>query len=328
MTFLAYRVEQDGKQYHGAWQNLAIDTLPEHEVLIEVHYSSLNYKDMLSANGHRGVTRNYPHTPGIDAAGVVLESKNAQFKAGDEVIVFGYDLGMNTLGGFAQRIRVPADWVIKKPIALSLADSMAWGTAGFTAALSVNKLLRAGVSKEKGPVAVTGASGGVGSIAVALLGKLGFEVIAISRQQHELLTQLGASRVESTEHWLNLPSKAMAKPEFQAVLDTVGGQTVAAFIPYIQPEGAISTCGMILGTEFQSSIFPFILRGVSLLGVDSVEIAQTEKQAIVDKIADEWQLDNLNLLCQEIGRGQLTEHLQKLANGEAIGRYILNLQKE
>lgn len=327
MSFLAYRVSEENGQFSAAWENMSLESLPKDEVLIEVKYSSVNYKDMLSASGHKGVTKHYPHTPGIDAAGTVLQSHTKAFKAGDEVVVFGFDLGMNTPGGFAQRICVPTSWVLDKPAGISLQQCMAWGTAGFTAALSVRKLIRAGIEPSKGAIAVTGATGGVGSIAVALLSKLGFEVVAISRQDSalEFLQQLGASRVENTDEWLEKPVKTMAKPLFQAVLDTLGGEAVAAFIPYIMPEGAISTCGMIRGTKFESSIFPFILRGISLIGVDSVEISNFEKQATLDKIADKWQLEKLEQWTTEIGRSQLSETLQKLADGEAVGRYRLNL---
>lgn len=330
MSFLAYRVSEQNNQFSAAWESMELESLPPNEVLIEVKYSSVNYKDMLSATGHRGVSKHYPHTPGIDAAGTVVHSESKAFKAGDEVIVFGFDLGMNTPGGFAQRIRVPAAWVLDKPAGMSLSDCMAWGTAGFTAALSVRKLIRAGIEPSKGPIAVTGATGGVGSIAVALLSKLGFEVVAISRQDSalEFLQQLGASRIESTSDWLEKPHKALAKPLFQAVLDTLGGKAVTAFIPYIMPEGAITTCGMIQGTEFESSIFPFILRGIALLGVDSVEISNFEKQATLDKIAEKWQLDNIEEWTTEIGRKQLSDILQKLADGEAVGRYRLNLERD
>jgi len=178
--FLAYRVEEKEEGYSADWQRVEESVLPENDVLIEVVYSSINYKDALSASGNKGVTRNFPHTPGIDVAGRVLEDKSGKFQAGQEVVLFGYDLGMNTCGGYGQKVRVPAEWVLEKPEDLTLAQSMAWGTAGFTAALSVEKLLRSGVEPAKGPIAVTGATGGVGSVAVALLAKLGFEVVAVT----------------------------------------------------------------------------------------------------------------------------------------------------
>lgn len=329
MTFLAYRVEELEEGMKANWQEFNSESLPAGDVLIEVKYSSLNYKDALSASGNKGVTRSFPHTPGIDAAGVVLESSSAEFKAGDEVVVFGYDLGMNTAGGFGQQIRVPAGWVLNKPNTISLADSMSWGTAGFTAALSVQKLERAGVSPSNGPVVVTGATGGVGSVAVALLAKLGYDVTAVSGKadQTEFLTALGAKQTIGREDILAAKGKAMAKPLYQAVLDTVGGDMVSALVPQLQPEGAISTCGMIAGLKVETSVFPFILRGVSLLGVDSVEIPLSEKQKVLNKVADQWSL-SLEAQTTEVGRSQLSETLAKILAGQGVGRYRLNLNKE
>jgi len=336
MAFLAFRVEekqqekQQGHAYVGSWQSMEDSQLPEGDVLIEVRYSSLNYKDALSASGNKGVTRSYPHTPGIDAAGVVLESSSPDFKAGEEVVLFGYDLGMNTFGGFGQHIRVPADWVLKKPQTLSLMDSMAWGTAGFTAALSVQKLERTGMQPGKGPVVVTGATGGVGSVAVSLLSKLGYQVIALSgkAEQADFLSSLGAAEVIGRDEVLSLKGKAMAKPLYQAALDTTGGDLVSALIPQIMPEGAVSTCGMVAGLKVETSIFPFILRGVSLLGVDSVEIPHADKQSVLDKVADEWALPGLNDLTSDLGRSELDVTLNKILNGQGVGRYRLDLNKE
>lgn len=326
MTFLAYRVEQTPEGYLGTWQEQQEDNLPQGEVIIQVKYSSVNYKDALSASGHKGVTKSFPHTPGIDAAGTV-QADAAGFKAGEEVVVFGYDLGMNTAGGFGQKIRVPANWVLRKPQGISLAETMAWGTAGFTAALSVQKLLAAGITPQKGAVVVTGATGGVGSVAVALLAKLGFEVVAVSgkAEQQGFLQQLGATQVIAREAVMAAAGKAMAKPLYQAALDTVGADMVSALIPQIQPEGAVSTCGMIAGTQVSASIFPFILRGVSLLGVDSVEIPLAQKQAVLDKIAVEWALPSLSQLTTDINRDQLAATLAKLQAGLGVGRYRLNL---
>ena len=290
MTFLAYRVEETEQGMKAAWQTLSDDDLPAGDVLIDVAYSSVNYKDALSASGNKGVTRAYPHTPGIDVAGTVLASNDPQFKTGDEVVVFGYDLGMNTAGGFGQHVRVPAGWVLHKPQTLNMAESMAWGTAGFTAALSLQKLERAGIRPDAGPVVVTGATGGVGSVAVALLAAQGYEVVALSGkpEQEAFLKGLGASRVIGRDEVLALKGKAMAKPLYQAAIDTVGGDLVSALIPQIQPEGAVTTCGMIAGVKIEASVFPFILRGVSLLGVDSVEIPLADKQAVLNKVAAAW----------------------------------------
>lgn len=330
MTFLAYRVEETEQGMVASWQEQGVTDLPEGEVLIDVEYSSINYKDALSASGNKGVTREFPHTPGIDVAGTVVESSAEGFSAGDPVVVFGYDLGMNTAGGFAQKVRVPADWVLKRPADLSAAQAMSWGTAGFTAALSVQKLERNGINPDSGPVVVTGATGGVGSVAVAILAKLGYEVLAVTGkpEQQEFLKSLGANGFLTRDDILATKGKAMAKPLYQAAIDTVGGDLVSGLIPQIKPEGAVTTCGMIAGIKVEASVFPFILRGVSLLGVDSVEIPLAEKQAVLNKAAAEWQLDQLESMTTELGRSQLADVLAKVLNGQGVGRYRLNLQAD
>lgn len=330
MTFLAYRVEETEQGMVASWQERDVSDLPEGEVLINVEYSSINYKDALSANGNKGVTREFPHTPGIDVAGTVVESSAGGFSAGDPVVVFGYDLGMNTDGGFSQKVRVPAGWVLKRPVGLTAAEAMSWGTAGFTAALSVQKLQRNGINPASGPVVVTGATGGVGSVAVAVLAKLGYDVLAVTGkpEQQEFLKSLGASGFLTRDAILATKGKAMARPLYQAAIDTVGGDLVSGLIPQIKPEGAVTTCGMIAGIKVEASVFPFILRGVSLLGVDSVEIPLAEKQAVLDKAASEWQLDQLESMTTELGRSQLADVLAKVLAGQGVGRYRLNLQRD
>tara|TARA_R110001583_G_scaffold67296_1_gene192530 strand:+ start:1256 stop:2248 length:993 start_codon:yes stop_codon:yes gene_type:complete len=330
MTFLAYRVTETESGMTATWESREDDQLPAGDVLIDVQYSSVNYKDALSASGNKGVTRAFPHTPGIDAAGVVISSTDAAFKAGDEVVVFGYDLGMNTEGGYGQHIRVPSAWVLAKPAGISAAEAMAWGTAGFTAALSVQKLERAGMQPNKGSVVVTGATGGVGSVAVALLAKLGYDVVALSgkAEQEAWLKELGASRVIGRDEVMALKGKAMAKPLYQAALDTVGGDMVSALIPQIMPEGAVSTCGMIAGIKVEASVFPFILRGVSLLGVDSVEIPQADKQLVLNKAAGEWKLAGLETMTTNVARSELGGVLAKVLNGQGVGRYRVDLNAE
>ena len=329
MTFLAYLAEEDGKAIKTSWVERDSADLPAGDVEIEVSYSSVNYKDALSASGNRGVTKEYPHTPGIDAAGVVSGCSDGTFEAGDEVVVFGYDLGMNTAGGYGQKIRVPSSWVLKLPKGLTLKESMSWGTAGFTAALSVLKLERAGIAPDRGPVLVTGATGGVGSVAVALLDKLGYSVVAVSGKadQADWLTELGARKIIGREDLLASKGKAMAKPLYQAAVDTVGGDMVSAIIPQLMPEGAVTTCGMIAGVKVEASVFPFILRGVSLLGVDSVEISRADKQSVLDKVAAEWRLESLENATTEIGRGELSSVLGKVLKGQGVGRYRVNLNQ-
>jgi putative YhdH/YhfP family quinone oxidoreductase len=319
-----------------SWQSVDDSCLPatgtskgEGEVLIKVQYSSVNYKDALSASGNRGVTRNFPHTPGIDAAGRVVSDASGQFDEGTEVVVFGYDLGMNTCGGYGEYIRVPAAWVLIKPIELSSKDAMRWGTAGFTAALSVQKLLKAGIKPDAGKIIVTGATGGVGSVAVALLAKLGFEVVAVTGKSaaKDWLSNLGAAEVLDRADLLPMAKKPMTRPLYQAGIDTCGGDMIAAVLPQLQYGGALTTCGMVAGADFSASVFPFIIRGIDLLGVDSVEIPQTHKQLLIKKVADEWQLSNLADFTQTIGRSELTAVLADVLAGKGQGRYLLDLAK-
>lgn len=300
--------------------------LPDGEVLIRVHYSSLNYKDALSATGNRGVTRTFPHTPGIDAAGVVGHSKVAEFTAGDEVIVTGYDLGMNTYGGMAQYIRVPAAWVIKRPAGLSLRESMILGTAGLTAALCVDKLLRAGLTVDAGPVLVTGATGGVGSIAIVLLKQLGFDVTAVTgkTEQTEFLLQLGAKQVIDREALTVGTDKALLKPQWAGVVDTVGGDILFNAVKSLQYGASAACCGLTAGIDFKASVLPFILRGVNLLGVDSVELPLVNKASMWDKLSLQWKMD-LDNLVKEISLKDVPNAIATMLASQQTGRTLVRI---
>ncbi|MCB0033756.1 MAG: YhdH/YhfP family quinone oxidoreductase [Anaerolineales bacterium] len=327
--FKAMIVEEvEPKQFARRIGERTIADLPEGEVLIRVHYSSLNYKDALSATGNRGVTKNFPHTPGIDAAGVVEESQSAEFSAGDQVVVIGYDLGMNTAGGFGQYIRVPAAWVAKLPAGLSLKESMIYGTAGFTAALSVHKLLAAGVKPEQGPVVVTGATGGVGSVAVGILAQEGFEVVAATGKtdEAEFLKTLGAAEVVDRGKFDDDSGRPMLRGTYAGAVDTVGGNTLATLLKITQYGGAVTCCGMVAGANFTSSVFPFILRGVSLLGVDSVECDMSVRHLIWPKIATEWKLDQLSTLVKELTLETLDNEIELILQGKQRGRVVVDLQ--
>ncbi|WP_068825876.1 YhdH/YhfP family quinone oxidoreductase [Pseudomonas sp. BMS12] len=301
--------------------------LPADEVLIRVQYSSLNYKDALSASGNRGVTRSFPHTPGIDAAGVVAESAVAEFSAGDEVIVTGYDLGMNTAGGFGQYIRVPAAWVIKRPKGLSLREAMLLGTAGLTAALCVDKLEQAGLTPNAGPVLVTGATGGVGSIAVALLARLGYDVAAATgkAEQGEFLRQLGARQIVTREELQEGTEKAMLKERWAGAVDTVGGDILFNVVKALRYGGSVACCGLTAGMGFKGSVAPFILRGVNLLGVDSVELPLVVKASMWDKLSLQWKLGNLESLAEEVSLEQLPKAIEQILAGKMVGRVLVNL---
>lgn len=305
----------------------SIDDLPHGEVLIRVAYSSLNYKDALSATGNRGVTRQFPHTPGIDAAGTVAESSVPEFTVGDEVIVTGYDLGMNTAGGFGQYIRVPAAWVIKRPSGLSLRDAMILGTAGLTAALCVDKLEQAGLEPGNAPVLVTGATGGVGSIAVALLASLGYKVAAVTGKasQADLLKRLGAQDVIERSALQAGVEKPILKEQWAGAVDTVGGDILFNVVKSLQRGASVACCGLTAGTHFQANVLPFILRGVNLLGVDSVEIPLVVKASMWDKLSVQWKVPNLSGLAEEITLDQLPAAVERILAGGQVGRTLVKL---
>lgn len=300
-----------------------VDDLPAGDLLIEVHYSSLNYKDALSASGNRGVTRSYPHTPGIDAAGVVLASAVEDFAPGDEVIVIGYDLGMNTAGGFGGCIRVPAAWAVKRPDGLTLHDSMALGTAGFTAAQCVDALLSHGV--RSGEVLVTGATGGVGSIAVALASKRGLTVVAATGKPDEAdyLRALGATTVLDRSEVVDASGKPLLRERWAGVIDTAGGALLATAIKATRYGGAVAACGMVASPALELTVFPFILRGVKLLGVDSVNVPIAERRRIWSLLAEEWRLDTLAHIARDVTLAQIDAEIDAILAGQQRGRVVV-----
>mgnify|MGYP001183014813 FL=1 len=306
----------------------SIDDLPEGDILVKVNYSSLNYKDALSASGAPGVTRNYPHTPGIDAAGVIAESNNSSFKEGDSVIVTGYDLGMDTAGGFGEYIRVPASWVIQLPKGLSESDSMALGTAGLTAGLSVQALNDHNSNEgfEGLNTVVTGATGGVGSIAVMLLSKLGASVTAVTGKdaQKELLQNLGASEVLSREELTEMCRIPIGKTIWDFGVDVVSGNTLTLLLASLKPGGAVACSGLVGGPSFESSIFPFILRGNALLGIDSVEIPLEKKSQVWENFASNWKMD-LSPLVKEVSLEQLETEISTILEGGQVGRVLVKV---
>lgn len=306
-----------------------IESLPQGDLLIKVKYSSINYKDALSASGNKGVTRNYPHTPGIDAAGVIVESSSDNFKLGEEVLVTGYDLGMNTPGGLGEYIRIPSDWAVKLPNGLSLRESMIYGTAGFTAALSVYKMTQYGITPGMGEVLVTGATGGVGSIAIGFLSKLGYDVVAATGKADEevFLLSIGARKIVSRNDINDESGRPMLKSRWAAVIDTVSGNILSTAIKTTNYGGCVTTCGNIASTEFTSSVFPFILRGVSLLGIDSVQCPMDLRMKVWDKMADEWKIENLEWYADECSLEDVRERIDLILKGKLVGRTLVNLDK-
>lgn len=325
-TFQAFYIsENEDKTFSQATVERKIEDLPAGEVLIKVQYSSLNYKDALSSTGNRGVTRNYPHIPGIDAAGIIEESISSDFKKGDKVLVTGFDLGMNTSGGFGQYIRVPAKWVIKLPRGLKLKESMIFGTAGLTAALCIDKLLQNGL--KSGKVIVTGATGGVGTMAVMILAKLGFYVVGVTGKPEgkEFLMKIGAKEVISREEVDDKSNRPLLKGIYAGCVDTVGGNILATILKSMQYNGVVAICGLVNSPEVPTSVFPFILRGVSMFGIDSSECDLEWRKKLWKNLAKNWKPNEIQSISKTITLKGLPKEIKKILKGKQIGRIIVRL---
>ncbi len=318
--------EVENKVFTQTIEQKDISDLPDGDVLIKVAYSSLNYKDALSAIGNPGVSRNFPHSPGIDAVGKVVETNDTNFPVGKEVLVTGYDLGMNTAGGLAQYIRVPASWVVPLPKNLSPLESMSYGTAGFTAALMVNALIDNGVNTQSGEILVTGATGGVGSVAVSILAKLGYNVCAVTGKQDQapFLIELGATTVISRDDVID-DKRPMLKERWAGVIDVVGGAMLASAIKATKYTGTVTCSGMVSDTNFTSSIFPFILRGVKLIGIDSVQCPMDKRLTVWNKMSDEFKPANLSALTSQIVLDGVIEQLTAMRAGQSKGRFVVTI---
>lgn len=305
---------------------LAIADLPDHDTLIRVHYAALNYKDALSATGNKGVTRHYPHTPGIDAAGEIVKSGDPSLTPGAPVIVTSYDLGMNTAGGFGQYIQVPADWVVPLPKDMTLEESMIIGTAGFTAGLALYKMEKIGQQPDMGPIVITGASGGVGSLATGIFSRAGYEVHASTgkTEAHDFLKALGATEVVGREYVQDPKNRPLLRPKWAGALDTVGGETLATLLKACSQEGSVATCGLVGSPKLQATVFPFILNGVNLLGVESATTARKTRMAIWEKLAGEWKLPDLTTIATQTNLTELNDvYIDKILQGQTKGRIIL-----
>ena len=326
MAFRAFRVEKNESGFVRSVVERDVEDLPEGEVLIDVQYSSLNYKDALSATGNPGVTRVFPHTPGIDAAGSVLASTDTRFAEGDAVVVIGFDLGMGTSGGFAERIRVPANWVVKLPEGLTARESMLIGTAGFTAAECVQKLEQAGMTPDSGPILVTGATGGVGSVAVKLLATLGYEVAAVTGkpEQHDWLRSLGASKLLTREAAAEGAEKPLLAERWGGVVDTVGGDILFNGVKSLRYGCSLAACGLVAAPQFGASVLPFILRHVNLLGIDSVQLPLPQKTQIWSRLATDWKLD-LSELEETLSLHDLSAAIDRILAGQMVGRGLVDL---
>ncbi len=328
MLFDALVVEElDDDSFTMSVRKKEVKDLPPGDVLIRVRYSSLNYKDGLSATGNRGVTKKYPHTPGIDAAGEVAVSDDSRFAPGEQVIVSGYDLGMNTAGGFEQYIRVPGDWIVKLPESLTLMDSMILGTAGFTAGLCVEKLMGR-VKPEDGEIVVTGATGGVGSIATALLVQAGYEVVGVTGKRNgaRFLKKLGVKRVIGREDIYDSSGKPLLKGIWAGGVDTVGGEILAAVIKATRMHGVVACCGNVLSSDLHMSLFPFILRGISLLGVSAQNTSMEKREEIWQVLADRVSPGKIQQLYEIVGLDGLDSAIHRILRGEIRGRVVVDLK--
>ena len=310
-----------------AIQEVPVPECNKDEVVIKTTYSSLNYKDALSSVGNPGVTRKFPHITGIDVAGVVHETTSDAFAVGEKVLVTGYDLGMNTDGGHAEFVKVPASWVARIPDTITDKEIMTFGTAGLTAALSVNELLDNGVKPEDGEVLVTGATGGVGSLAVSILNKIGFTVVAVSGKEEQIdyLKQIGASEVILRDTFNEDAKKPIMAERYAGVFDTVGGDILANALKYIKYDGVATCCGLTSSHELNTNVFPFILRGVRLIGIDSVECKLEKKQAAWDKLAGEFKIATLDSITNEIGLEDIKDTYALMLEGKSVGRYVVKI---
>lgn len=325
-TYKAFRVEENEGKFSTAIKDIPFLNCSKGELLIKVSYSSLNYKDVLSATGNKGVTRNFPHTPGIDAVGEVVSSESPNFNTADKVIVTSYDLGMNTDGGFAEYVKVPADWAVKLPTGLSMREAMIIGTAGLTAGMSVLRLSE-NVKPENGPIIVSGATGGVGSMSIRILKKLGYKIVAITGKKSEIdfLKNLGTDEVILREDFENLDKKPLLKPLYAGAIDTVGGVILENMIKSVHPMGTVTCCGNVASPKLDLTVFPFILRGVSLIGIDSQNYPMTFREKVWNKLANEWKIDSLNEATTEITLEEVQSKIDLMLRGELKGRTIIRL---
>ncbi|KPV42713.1 NADPH:quinone oxidoreductase family protein [Alicyclobacillus ferrooxydans] len=329
-TFHSLVVRKDDTSFSVQVEEMTLDALPEGEVLIHVEYSSINYKDGLACTPNGKIVRSYPFIPGIDLAGTVAHSTDARFHDGDPVLVTGYNLGVSHFGGFSEYARVPADWVVPLPSGLSAKEAMVFGTAGFTAALSVYRLQSVGVTPDKGPVLVTGATGGVGSVAVALLAHQGYEVVASTGKmsEAEYLRQLGVKEMKSRSETSAESPKPLEKELWAGAVDPVGGSTLSYLLRTTRYGGAVAVSGLTGGTDVHTSVFPFILRGVNLLGIDSVFCPMDVRREVWAKLATEWKpkAELFEAMTnREIGLEGIPDAFPLVLQGQMRGRVVVKV---
>lgn len=326
-NFKALVVNQDESEFTVNIDTLDLDDLSKGDVVIRVAYSSVNYKDGLAAIPNGNIVRQYPHVPGIDLAGTVVSSSNKQFKEGDEVVATSYEIGVSHYGGFSEYARIPADWIVPLPKGLTLKEAMTYGTAGFTAALSILRLEQNGLRPENGPVLVTGATGGVGSTAVAMLAKLGYDVVASTGKssEHDYLYSLGAKEIISREELQPNKIRPLDKQHWAGAVDPVGGDILAYVLSATKYGGSVAVTGLTAGPKLPTTVFPFILRGVNLLGIDSVYCPMEIRKHLWDRMATDLKPDLLSELTNEITLDGLPTTLKNILTGKLKGRTVVKL---
>lgn len=342
-SFRCYLVTKDADgKLQAAVTRQPMENLPPGEVLLRVQFSSLNYKDALAATGHPGVARKFPHVPGIDAAGTVVESNTPSFKAGDAALVTSYELGVSRWGGWAEYVRVPAEWVIplhvgraSQPVAdglgrppyLAPREAMILGTAGLTAAMSVETLQQHGIRPDSGDVVVTGATGGVGCLAVMLLAKLGYRVTAVTGKAdwHERLRKLGAANVIGRDEVHDTSGKPLLAARWAGAVDCVGGQTLATLLRQTNNGGCVAACGLVGGADLSLTVYPFLLRGITLSGIDSAYCPRERRVSLWNKLAGEWKLADLDSIATTVDLDEIGIHVPRILAGQVAGRVVVKL---
>lgn len=318
--------ENENSHFSRNIESLPFEFLSKNEVLVNVKYSSLNFKDALSASGNKGITKNYPHIPGIDASGIVVNSLTPEFSPGEEVIITGYDLGMNTFGGFSEYIYIPAKWIVKKPENITLKEAMVLGTSAFTAAIGVNEILKAGSIPENGKVLITGATGAVGSSALQILKKLGFTTVVSTRKEseHSRLKSLGADEIININEFQD-SEKGLFSKQWIAAFDTVGGPALSFILKSIAPRGIVTNCGMIKSVKLETSIMPFIIRGVRLVGIAAAETPMNERKEIWNKLTNDFRFQLTDDYFNEITLDELPITIEEMLKGNLKKKTLIKI---
>ena len=327
-NFKAFMVNKNEEDFTAEVKILRLEELPAGDVLIKVAYSSVNYKDGLASIQNGKIVRSYPFIPGIDLAGTVVRSDDSRYKEGDEVIATSYEIGVSHYGGFSEFARIPEDWIVPLPEGLSLKEAMVYGTAGFTAALSVHRLEENGLTPEKGKVLVTGATGGVGSVAVAMLAKRGYQVVASTGKEaeHDYLREIGAAEIISREELAGEKFRPLDKQLWAAAVDPVGGKTLSSILSKLDYNGSVAVSGLTGGTDVPTTVFPFILRGINLLGIDSVYCPMETRKLLWQRMASDLKPEGLlETIQNEVGLEELPGVLSSILKGKNRGRTIVKM---